>query len=235
MLSQNSRLRAMKSLLYSYYTDFTTFYGIYLGIITGLCLTKFIFSSSASGSSALTVGMVNCFILLPIAMAAITSNSELLKKFSFPVDRDLVALSHIMLILLLPLIMLLTSCIFYLLEILASELLMATSDNFFYSWLVTRGSFLAGFAVSYIVIVAVTALSWMFFAWFYRYKVIVSVVTGTFALALIYFSEFREAFLSLVGKVFVNPSPGLLSLKLGTITLVLFALGYIPIKRMEVK
>ena len=78
MLSQNSRLRAMKSLLYSYYTDFTTFYCIYLGIITGLCLTKFIFSVLPPERPDCWDGKL--LHPAPIAMAAITSNSELLKN-----------------------------------------------------------------------------------------------------------------------------------------------------------
>jgi len=225
----------MKSLMYSYYMDFRTIYGIYVGILTGLCLTKFVLSSSASGSSALSIGLVNSMFLLPIAMTVITSNAELMKKFSFPVNRDLLALSHVILILFLPLILLMTSSTFYLLEILASELFAVSTGNFFYSWLVTKSSFLAGFAASYIIIVAFTAMSWMFFAWFYRYKVIVGVVTGTFTVALFYFREFREIFLGLLGRVFMNATPGLLFLRLGAITLAFLALGYIPIKRMEVK
>ena len=235
MLSQNSRLRAMKSLLYSYYLDFRSFYGIYVGIMAGLIISKFLITPSASGSSALNAGLVNCIFLLFIAIIIITSNTELLKKFSFPVDRDLIVLSHIICILVLPAIMLLTSCVFFLLETAAAELTLVTSGNFFYSWIITKSSFLTGFAVSYIAIVCLTSMAWMFFAWFYRHKIIVSVIGGTFILALIYLDDFREGFSSLVVQIFHNVTPGLLFLRLAAVTLVSFALGYIPIKRMEVK
>ena len=235
MLSQNSRLRAMKSLLYSYYVDFKSFYGIYIGIMTGLLLSKLALSSSASGSSSLGAGLVNGMFMLPIAMIIITSNSELLKKFSFHVDRNMLVFSHIILILVLPVIMLLTSCGFHLLETLAAEIALTATGNFFYTWVITKDSFLVGFALSYIIMVCVGGITWMVFAWFYRHKIATSVVCGTFLLALIYLRNFRDAFLNLINLIVYSPSPGMLFLKFSAITLISFAVGYIPIKRMEVK
>ncbi len=225
----------MKALLYGYYLDFKLFFEIYFGILSGLIISTFLITPSASGNSALNTALGSCLFMLPIAMMVITSNSELMKKFSFPVDRNLVALSHILLILVLPLVMLLMSCFFYLLELLLAELTLRVASNFFYSLVITKRSFLVGFAISYMAIVCITALTWMVSAWFYRHKILVGVIGGTFILALIYVDDFRQAVFELIGRLFYTPTPGLLCLKLILITLASFALGYIPIKRMEVK
>lgn len=225
----------MKALLYGYYLDFKSFFEIYFSILLGLIISKFLITPSASSSSSLNSALINCMIMLPVAMMVITSNSELKKKFSFPVDRDLLVLCHILLILVLPLVMLLMSCFFYLVELLLAELTLSVTTNFFYSLAITKSSFLIGFAISYMAIVCITALTWMVSAWFYRHKVPVGVIGAAFILGLIYLDDFRDSVFGLIGRLFHNPTPGLLSLKLAVITLAAFALGYIPIKRMEVK
>ena len=89
--------------------------------------------------------------------------------------------------------------------------------------------------MSYIIMVCIGGITWMVFSWFYRHKIATSVVCGTFLLALVYLRDFRDAFLKLINFIFYSPTPGILFLKLSAITLISFAAGYIPIKRMEVK
>lgn len=225
----------MRSLLFSYYSDFKVIYGIYAGILVGLIICKFWLIPSGSESSSLNAGLVNGIFVSAISMIVITSNSELLKKFSFPVNRNMLVLSHIILILAVPLIMLLTSCGLFLLESLAARLIISADTRFFYSWVITKSSFLVGFMASYMTMVCITAIVWMVFAWFYRYKAAISVLGGTFLVALLFLDSFQESFFRFVEGIFFTSSPGLLFLKLAAITLASFVLGYIPIKRMEVR
>lgn len=201
--------------------------------MTGLTVSKFVFPSS-SYEGALNAGMVNSIFVAAISMVVVTSNTELLKKFSFPVDRNMLVLSHILLTLVLPFILLLTSCTFFLVDFLVAKWIFAAFPGSFYVWGFTKSSFLLGFIMAYIFIVCLTAVTWAVFAWFYRYKITVGVIGGMFFLAVICLDDFRDACFKLASSLF-DPAPGLFFLKFVVITLIAFALGYIPIKRMEVK
>lgn len=237
MSYRNNRLRTLKSLLYSYYLDFKVIYIVFVSIMAGLVLSKYIFSPafSSSESGSLDVGFVNGIITSAISMIVVTSNMELFKKFSFPVDRNLLVLSHIIMILVMPLVMLLTSCFSLLVESLLAGIASGTAPVSLFTWAITKGNFLVGFITSYILTVCITAVSWAVFAWFYRYKIPAGIILGMFLVALIYSESFRRIFSYLVGYVFYRPVPGILFLRLAAITLVSFALGYVPIKRMEVR
>lgn len=235
MLSRNSRLRALKYVLYSYYVDSKTIYGIYIGIMTGLLISRLLFATTGSISGSLDSGFINGTITLMISIIVITSNSELLKKFSFPVNRNMLVLSHIILILVFPLVMLLTSCGYHLLDLLISGLTTRIVPGFFYTNVIAKSSFLTGFVTSYITMVCASAITWFVFAWFYRHKIITSVVGGVFILLSLYWADFQDKLIFLFDDIFSGSSPGMFFLKLLMISLISFVLGYIPIKRMEVK
>lgn len=240
-MPSNNWSRSLKASLYSTYLDFRTTYYIMVGIFTGVILTQLAlvafapFGTTSSNSSALNSGLMISFWALPISLMAITSNSELLKKFSFPVDRNILALCHLLYILITPLAMLLTSCAFYLAERMIFSFMQTFVPDFIYYWITTRGSFITGFFMAYCAIVLIGALTYFIFMYFYRYKLATSISFGVFLILCFTSAPFQGFLLEILNALFSQISPFELCAVCMGLSLVFFALGYIPLKRMEVK
>jgi|GEM_PF-386032 hypothetical protein len=240
MFSQNNG-RVLKSTLYSTYLDFRKSYGIFLGVILGILVSSLLLSSlnTPSGisdrhSSALDIGFMTGMITLCITMFVITSNGEILKKFSFPVNRITLLISHGLLILASPLVMLLTACACHLLEYLAASLISELNPGMVFTWIITKESFSAGFIFSYFIMVFAAAMTYCIAMYFYRHKI----ATGIVGLIIFILCLYVESFLELLDNTIsflLGGSIGIVSLKLLTASLVAMALAFIPLKRMEVK
>lgn len=241
MLSDNKRLRAIRSALYSSYLDFRTTYGVFCGIMTGFLISTFFIhyfsgsGSSQTNSSSLNSGLFTGIITMIIFMIVITSNSELIRKFSFPMDRSTLALSHALLIFTTPLILLLTSCVFYGAEYLLAVAAQTFRPSFVFRFVITKESFLLGFASSFFTMVSVAAVTYCLFMYFFRYKVVSSIVGGLAFLSAIFVEDMGKGILQIVDDIFFRSAPALQFLRLLGITAVALVLAFIPLKRMEVK
>ncbi len=237
----NNRMHSLKATLYSAYLDFRSMCIIIIEIMFGLIIFQLGIISivstgnSSSNASALNTGFMIALWSIPISIIVITSNAMLIKKFSFPVDRSILALSHLVYILLSPLVILLASCGLYLLEYLFYSAIQTIYPSFIYLWITTKGSFITGFLFSYLIIVLISSATYCLFMYFYRYKMATSVVCGMIVVLLFTLSPFRMFVLSLGKSLLINENPWILFATYTALSLLLWLLGYIPLKRMEVK
>lgn len=231
----------MKATLYSLWLDFGTTYGITLGIQVGLLFSSMLLlnlntgGNSSSNASALTTGFMIALWALPISHIITTSNSELHKKFSFPVDRLTVTLCNSLYIFLAPLAILLTSCVVFLFELLAASLIPNLTPAFIYMKVFTRESFVAGFFSSYAVLVGVSSLSYCLFMIFHRYKIVTTVVASiacVLALTITYLGNLLDNFKTLM---FYNDSPVQFCVNFLIFSVICLALSHLPLARMEVR
>ena len=241
MLSENKRFRSLKATLYSTYIDFKTPWYLFIGIVLGLIIMEFVLlnlnsrGSSSSNLSPLNSGFVTALWVVGISMIVITSNVELMKKFSFPVDRKNLAIAHILYIFISPLVLLLTSCGLYLIEFLLSGVAGVFFPGFIYDAIITKGSFLTGFFVSWIVVVSLSSIIYCVFMYFYRYKLATAIAVGIPVALCFNVKSIGQIITALFNDIFLNSSPFLLIFKLLGISILFLAVAYIPLKRMEVK
>lgn len=237
----NNRTRALKATLYSTYLDFKSMYEIIIEIMFGFIISQITLAilvksgTTSSNTSALNTGFMIALWAIPISIMVISSNTEMIKKFSFPVDRKTLALSHLIYIFLSPFAILLASCGIYLLEYLLYSVTETAIPGFVYLWLTTKGSFFTGFCLSYFIIVLVSSGTYFLFMYFYRYKIVTSVLVGIFMVLLLTSIPIRMFVMNLGTHLLFYDNPLYLCAVYLGLSLVLWGLGYIPLKRMEAK
>lgn len=241
MLSENKRLRSLKATIYSSYIDLKTTWLIFTSILTGLLFLEFFLmnmlasGSSSSNTSMLNSGFITAILVMGVAMIVITSNGELLCKFSFPVDRINLMISHVLFIFAGSLILLLTSCALYLVELLLSSIITFIFPGFVYIGVITQGSFLTGFFTSWITIIGVSSIVYFAFMYFFRYKLATSITAGILILLSVNFGSIGQAISAVMNDIFLNSGPVMLFIKLLGVSVLFLALSFIPLKRMEVR
>ena len=231
----------MKATLYSAYIDFKTSWLIFTSIMSGLLFLEFILmnlipsGSSMSNTSMLNSGFITALFVMGVSMIVISSNGELMKKFSFPVDRINLMISHVLFIFAGSLVLLLTSCALYLVELLLSGIVTLIFPGFVYVGVITQSSFLTGFFVSWITIVGISSIIYFAFMYFFRYKMITSITAGILILLLANFGSIGKAISAVTNDIFLHSAPALLFIKILGISALFLFLSFIPLKRMEVR
>lgn len=197
-------------------------------------LASFSSGVSNSNSGALYSGLVTMLLTIGISIFVSTSNSEICKKFVFPINRSIYAIGNYIYILVASFLLLVIVSALQIIELLAGNLLELVYSNVYFTNVITIENYLVGFWVSFCYVVFFASLIYLLSMCFHRYKIQFTAILVLILFLIFGVSEVREIFASAFSFIFTEGSIGLLSIKLLVLSIVFNIIAYIPLKRMEV-
>lgn len=242
-LNHNSK-NSLKGFLLNTSYDIKTLIIIGCSIALGISLANLIIVASlvtftdgvsSSNSGALYSGLVTMLITLGISIFVSTSNSEICKKFVFPINRSTYAIGNYIYILVASFLLMVAVSAVQIIELLLGNLLEIIYSNVYFANFITIEDYLVGFWVSFCYMVFFASLIYLLSMCFHRYKIQFTTVLVLMLVLVFSFSEVRDIFASGFRFIFSEESIGLLSVKLLILSVVFNTVAYLPFKRMEVK
>jgi hypothetical protein len=219
-----------------YYIVFAILAALSIANFTAFSVTrvKLPETNITASTNILTMGFITVLITLSIAVFSTISNTELNKQFVWPVSRSVYAAGCFIYILYSAVVFISGISVMLLLELLPAAVLKLMFSDILFINVLTVENFITGFWVSLTYLVLVVSAVYCLGMYFYRNKIIVSIIYGTL-LILTSIPVFRDIYAQVFQVILFEQSVILFSIKAWLAIAALHAAAYIPLKRMEVR